>query len=119
MAKNITADKSVDFAIKIVRLYKFLAEEKKEFVLSKQILRSGTAIGALIREAAHAESKADFLHKMNIALKEANETGYWLLLLLEGAYITTEVHSQYNHDCEELIKLLASIVKTTKANLGR
>lgn len=119
MKDNITAKKSIVFAIKIINVYKFLNTGKREFVLSKQLLRSGTAIGALIREAEHAESKADFLHKMNIALKEANETEYWLLLLFEGKYLKEEAYTELNTDCVELIKLLASIVKTTKANLNR
>ena len=119
MKENITAIKSVDFAIKIIQLYKTLVEERREYVMSKQLLRSGTAMGALVREAEHAESKPDFLHKMNIALKEANETGYWLFLLYRGGYIPESLFNEYNNDCLELIKLLASIVKTTKANLGR
>ena len=117
MKENISANKSLDFAIKIIELYKGLINGKKEFVMSKQLLRSGTAIGALITE--HAESKADFLHKMNIALKEANETGYWLLLLYKGDYISENAYQEYNNDCLEMIKLLASIVKTTKTNLGK
>ena len=119
MKENITATKAVDFAIKIIELYKILVEEKREYVMSKQLLRSGTSIGALIREAEHAESKADFLHKMNIALKEANETCYWLFLLYKGDYIAESVFNQYNNDSLELVKLLASIVKTTKANLNK
>lgn len=119
MKENITATKAVDFAIKIIGLYKILVEEKREYVMSKQLLRSGTSIGALIREAEHAESKADFLHKMNIALKEANETCYWLFLLYKGDYITESIFSQYNNDSLEMVKLLASIVKTTKANLNK
>jgi four helix bundle protein len=119
MSENITAKKSIGFAIKVVNVYKCISGVKKEYVLSKQFLRSGTAIGALIREAEHAESKADFLHKMNIALKEANETEYWLLLLLEGKYLTEHEHGEINSDCVELIKLLVSIVKTTKTNLKR
>jgi four helix bundle protein len=119
MKESIAATKAVDFAIKIIGLYKILVEEKREYVMSKQLLRSGTSIGALIREAEHAESKADFLHKMNIALKEANETCYWLFLLYKGDYIAESVFNQYNNDSLELVKLLASIVKTTKANLNR
>ena len=119
MKENITASKAVNFAIKIIGLYRILVEEKKEYVMPKQLLRSGTSIGALIREAEHAESKADFLHKMNIALKEANETFYWLLLLYKGDYISEAVFNQYNNDSLELVKLLASIVKTTKANLKK
>ncbi len=119
MKENITATKAVDFAIKIIGLYKIPVEEKREYVMSKQLLRSGTSIGALIREAEHAESKADFLHKMNIALKEANETCYWLFLLYKGDYVAESVFNQYNNDSLELVKLLASIVKTTKANLHK
>src|SRR6186713_3542631 len=112
MSDNVIKNKSFSFALKIVKLYQFLSFEKKEFVMSKQLLRSGTAIGALIREAEHAESKADFLHKMNIALKEANETSYWLLLLFKGNYISEDLYVSYNEDCLLLVKLLASIVKT-------
>lgn len=119
MKDSIAASKSVSFAMKIVSVYKLLSIEKKEFVLSKQLLKSGTAIGALIREAEHVESKADFLHKMNIALKEANETEYWLLLLSEGDYLNKELYTELSNECNELIRLLASIVKTTKTNLGR
>ena len=77
MKNNIIRDKSFDFAIRIVNLYKYLTDNKREFILSKQLLRSGTSIGALVRESEHAESKADFIHKLSIALKEANETDYW------------------------------------------
>jgi four helix bundle protein len=97
-----------------VKLAKYLQDEKKEFVLSKQVLRSGTAIGALVREAEHAESRADFVHKMNIALKEANETLYWLELLHQAEYITDQSFASIRLDSEELVKLLVSIVKTTK-----
>ena len=117
--ENVAATKSYAFAIKIVNLYKFLTEEKREYVLSKQLLRSGTAIGALLREATHAESKADFLHKISIALKEANETEYWLMLLKDTFYINDEQYKQSQFDCDELIRLLVSSVKTTKKNLGR
>jgi len=116
---NPVADKSFKFALNIIKLYKVLSSEKKEFVLSKQLLRSGTSIGALIKEAEHAQSKPDFLNKMNIALKEANETNYWLMLLKDSDYILEIEFEKINHDCEELIKLLASIVKSTKINLNR
>ena len=119
MKNSITAEKSIAFAIKLIEVYKFLISERKEFVMSKQLLRSGTAIGALIREAEHAESKADFLHKMNIALKEANEAEYWLLLLNEGKLLDDARYKVIREDCIELIRLLASIVKTTKSNLNR
>lgn len=116
--KNGVSKKSLDFAIQVVRLCQDLSGNKKEFVLSKQLLRSGTAIGALIREAEHAESKKDFLHKMSISLKEANETLYWLLLLKETHYIKTEEYESIYGNCNELVKILVSIVKTTKANLS-
>src|SRR5258706_10768908 len=86
MKENAVKDKSFAFALRIVNLAKHLEGEKREYVLSKQVLRSGTAIGALVRDAEHAESKADFVHKMSIALKEANETLYWLQMLHQGAY---------------------------------
>ena len=100
----------------MVKLAKFLESEKKEFVLSRQVLRSGTAIGALVREAEHAESKADFIHKMSIALKEANETSYWLELLYQGEYIDKESFESIRSDSEEIIKLLVAIVKTSKVS---
>jgi four helix bundle protein len=118
MKDNVVKDKSYAFALRIIKAYKFLSEEKREFVLSKQTLRSGTAIGALVREAEHAQSKADFINKMNIALKEANETEYWLLLLRDSDYIDKESFISIHKDCAEVIKLLISIVKTTKENYG-
>lgn len=116
---NIVLTKSKVFAIRIIRVYQFLSTSKKEYVLSKQILKSGTAIGVLMREAEHAQSKADFLNKTNIALKEANETLFWLELLVETDYITKEQFYSLFKDCEDLLKLLVIIVKTTKKNLGR
>lgn len=117
--KSIVAEKSFAFAIRVVNAYKLLVETKREFVLSKQMLRSGTSIGALIKEAEHAQSKADFLNKMNIALKEANETEYWLLLLKETKYFNSKEFESLNSDCSEIIRLLISIVKTTKAKFGK
>ncbi len=119
MKNNIISEKSIEFSIRLIKLYKILIEEKKEFILSKQLLRSGTAIGALIREAEHAQSKADFLNKMNIALKEANETDYWILLLLKGEFISEKEYQSIHKDGEELIKMLVKIVKTTKESLGK
>ncbi|WP_065219173.1 MULTISPECIES: four helix bundle protein [Butyricimonas] len=115
--ENVVAGKSFRFAVRIVNLYKYLCAERKEFVLSKQLLRSGTSIGALIRESEHAQSKADFINKVNIALKEANETEYWLLLLRETEYLTETEFNSIIEECRELIRLTASIVKTTKLNL--
>ncbi len=117
--KNVVAEKSYSFAILIVNTCKNLQEDKKEFILSRQLLRSGTAIGALIRESEHAESKIDFLHKSSIALKEANETLYWISLLKDTGYISIESFDTINNQAIELVKLLASIVKTTKNNIGR
>ena len=114
--ENVLKIKSYKFAIRIVKLYQFLIKEKKEFVLSKQTLRSGTAIGALIREAEFAQSKADFINKMNIALKEANETLYWLELLKDTNYIDNKLFQSLYNDCEELIKMLVSTIKTTRKN---
>jgi four helix bundle protein len=117
--ENIVAEKSYAFAIRIIKLYKFLNTEKKEFILSKQLLRSGTSIGALIKEAEHAQSKADFLNKMNVSLKEANETEYWLMLLKDTGYINEKEFNAICNDCKELIRLLISIVKSTKATLKK
>ena len=112
--ENIILKKSKAFAIRIIKMYQFLSEEKKEYILSKQLLRSGTGIGANCREAARGQSKADFISKMNIALKEADETAYWLELLYETNYLTEEQFNSIFSDNEELIKLLVSIIKTSK-----
>lgn len=114
--RDVVAPKSFAFAVRIFNLYKLLLE-KREYILSKQLLRSGTAIGALICEAEHAQSKPDFLSKMNIALKEANETEYWLMLLKEVGYLTEIEFNSIHTDCSELIRLLINIVRTTKTKL--
>ena len=120
MAKeNVLKTKSFDFAVRIVNLYKFLKKDYNEFMLSQQIVSSGTAIGALIREAEHAESIKDFAHKLNIGLKEANESKYWLDLLYATEYINKKMYESLNSDCEELLKLLIASVKTTKARIVR
>lgn len=106
--------KSYQFAIRIIKAYKYLSAEQKEFILSKQMLRSGTAVGALIREAEHAESKADFIHKLSIALKEANETEYWLMLLHDTEFLDEKSFQSIVFDCLEIIKMLISIIKTSK-----
>lgn len=116
MKNNVVKEKSFSFALRIVKLSKYLNQDKREYVLSKQLLRSGTAIGALVREAEHAESRADFAHKMAIALKEANETLYWLELLHQADYIDVRGFNSINQDCIELLKLLTTIVKTAKSN---
>lgn len=116
---NTIEVKSYDFAIRIVNLHKYLNRQKEIHSLSNQMLRSGTAIGALIQEAVHAQSKADFLNKMNVSLKEANETMYWIRLLHSTLYLKDNEFASIHKDCEEIVKLLASIVKTTKASLNR
>jgi four helix bundle protein len=116
MSKYIVRDKSFSFALRIVKLYKYLAQEKREYILSKQVLRSGTTIGALVREAEQAESKADFIHKLAIALKEANETEYWLDLLFQSEYIEEKSYHSIHADIKEILKLLTSIIKTSKTN---
>ena len=115
MKESIVKDKSKDFALKIIQLYKFLTTTaaQKEFVLSKQVLRSGTSIGANIKEALRGQSRPDFKAKMNIALKEASETEYWLELLHESEYIDQNQFEYLIISCRELIKLLTSIVKNT------
>ncbi len=119
MKENIVKDKSFAFAIRIVRLYQHLCDVKKEYVISKQLLRSGTSVGAMIREAEHAETKADFKHKMAIAQKEINETLYWLELLKETDYLSNDEFSSINKDAIEIIKLITAIIKTTKSNINR
>ncbi|HSG70110.1 MAG TPA: four helix bundle protein [Planctomycetaceae bacterium] len=119
MNKGAVQSKSFAFAVRIVNLYKFLTLEKKEYVIAKQLLRSGTAIGALVREADQAESKADFVHKMSIGLKEANETSYWLELLHETKYLESTAFSSIHADVLELLRLLTSIIKSTKQAIAR
>lgn len=110
--------KSFEFALRIVKLYQYLIKQKKEFVLSKQLLRSGTAIGAMIRENEHADSKSDFIHKLSIALKEANESEYWIELLYKSELIDEKSFQSIQTDVEELLKLLTAIIKTSKFNKG-
>ena len=114
MLQNPTLSKAIAYAVRIVNLYKFLAEQKSEFVMSKQLLRCGTSIGANISEALGAESTADFIHKLAIAQKEANETIYWLILLNQTQYISDIQYESMHNDCNELRKILTSIILTTK-----
>jgi len=113
-SENIIELKSFDFAVRIVNLYKYLANKKKEFVLSKQLLRSGTSIGANVSEAERAHSKADFYAKMTIALKEANESYYWIKLLNATDYLNKSEYDSLITDIDEIISLLVSITKTIK-----
>ena len=112
---NIIETKSFDFAVRIVKLYQFLSSAKKELTLSKQVLRSGTSIGANVSEAQRGQSKADFNAKMNIALKEAYETDYWLRLLHQTDYLTDSQFSSINDELKEIIAILFSICKKTNS----
>jgi four helix bundle protein len=114
--KNILKDKSFNFAVTVIRMYKILVESKKEFVLSKQLLRSGTSIGAMVREAQNAESKSDFVHKLAIAQKECDETLYWLELLKETDFIESADFLNVSKDAAELLKIIKSSILTTKQN---
>jgi four helix bundle protein len=114
MKRNTVKEKSFSFAIDIIHFYKIISHERKEYVLSKQLLRSGTSIGANVREAEHAESKADFIHKLSIALKEANETEYWLDLLFETKYINIDEFQNIKPKVVEILKLLISIINSSK-----
>ena len=119
MNNNVIHNKSYAFAIRIVNAYKFLTKEQQEYVLSKQLLRSGTAIGALVAEAEHAQSDADFLNKMNVALKEANETVYWISLLKDTGYLQENIYQSIVADSKELVAILVSIVKSTRTRLSK
>lgn len=116
--ENQIRDKSFAFAIRVVKAYKYLNAEHKEFVMSKQLLRSGTAVGALYREAEHAESKADFIHKLGIAQKECNETIYWLDLLHETEFFGKDAYDSLQSDATELMKLLTTIIKSSKKSIN-
>lgn len=111
---NVIVCKSKAFAIRIVRAYKYLTQEKNEFVMSKQLLRSGTSIGANVKEAVRGQSKADFYSKLNISLKEASETEYWLEILYETEYIDEKLFNSIYADCQEIIKILVAITKNQK-----
>ncbi len=116
MSNNVVLNKSFDFALRIVKMYRYLTEEKKEFVLAKQILRSGTSIGANAEEAVGGQSKKDFMAKITIAYKEARETHYWLRLLKESGYLTPKLAESMLSDCEELLKIIGSIQCSIKRN---
>ena len=116
MGDNLIDKRAYAFALRIVKAYKFLCRDKGEYVLSKQLLRSGTAIGALMREAKFAQSRADFINKTSVALKEANETLYWIELLHDSGYFDDDAYSSIHGETHEITSILVSIVKTTKAN---
>jgi four helix bundle protein len=113
-SKSPLRDKSYAFAIKIVKISQQLVSERKEYVLSRQILRAGTAIGALVRESEFAASKADFINKLTVSLKEANEAKYWLMLLHDTGYLSKEEFERLQFECKELIAMLVASIKTSK-----
>ena len=117
MKSNIILDKSMSFAIRIVRLYQYLCKEKREYILSRQLVRSGTSVGANIHEAINGQSRKDFLSKMYIAFKEATETEYWIKLLTSTDYLTENESKSILGSCVEIKKILNSIIKTTKESL--
>ncbi len=117
MVESPIKKKSVDFALRIIKLYKYVTNSKNEYVLSKQLLRSGTSIGANISEAEYAQSKADYIAKMSISLKETNETVYWLELLYKSDYLNEAEYTSINENAVELLKMLTSIVKNSKTNI--
>jgi len=115
--ENILKEKSFAFAVRVVRLYQYLVARKQEYVLSKQLLRSGTSVGAMVREAEHAQTRADFIHKLSIAQKEINESVYWLDLLASTDYLTPTQIPSLQTDAIELLKILTAILKNTKNSL--
>jgi four helix bundle protein len=117
MPQNIVQEKSYLFALRIIRLYKYLCGEKQEFVLSKQVLIAGTYVGAHVKSAQEAESKSVFAHEMGIALQKASETEYWLQLLHDADYLDGKAFESMRADCTELMKLLTSIIKTSKRQI--
>ena len=117
MGKNIVLDKAIAFALRIVRLYKYLSEERKEYVLSKQVLISGTYVAKHAKDATQADSKPVFAHEMQISMKRAYETEFWLLILHEGEFLGDKEYNSINEDCVELIKILTAIVKTSKQDV--
>ena len=112
---NQILNESKAFALRVIRLYQYLKEQKQVFVLSKQLLRSGTSIGANVRESVNAQSRMDFINKLNIALKETNETVYWLELLHESGYLNEDEYSSIYNDCGRIAAILTKIIKTTKS----
>lgn len=115
--KNVLKDKSFSFAIRIINLYKYLSTAKNEYVLSKQLLRSGTAVGALIRESQNAESKADFIHKLAIAQKECDESIYWIELLFHTNYLSSTEYESISNEATEILKIIRSIIITIKTEV--
>ena len=119
MKNSIVLEKSFEFAVRCVNLYKHLCDEHKEYVMSKQVYRAGTSIGANIKEALQGQSKADFTSKMSISLKEVSETEYWLELLARTDYLTESEYVSIRKDCSEIAKMLTAIVKTSRQDLKK
>lgn len=117
MSKSLVLEKSIKFALRVVKLARYLSEEKSEFVLSKQILLSGTHVAKFIKDANNAESRQFFVSDMQTAFKKASETEFWLLILHEGGFLEEKAYQSINEDCVELIKMLTSLIKTTKENV--
>lgn len=117
--RNVLLEKAELFSGRIVKMYQYITSEKREFVMSKQVLRSGTSIGANLAESRNAQSTSDYISKQSIALKEADETAYWLKQLKDGDYLDEREYNSIYNDCEELIKMLVSSVKTLKRKSGR
>ena len=118
MKDSLLRVKSFAFALRTIKLQQYLVESRQEYILSKQVLRSGTSIGANVEESIHAQSRADFIHKLSVAQKEAGETSYWLRLLRESEMLTAKQAESLIADCEELQKLLAATIKTSKRGLN-
>lgn len=114
---NLLTEKSIEFAIRMTNCYKYLTEEKNEYIMSKQMFRSGTSIGANIHEGIQAQSKADFVSKLSIALKEASETSYWLVVLNRADFLDEKLYLSLKADVDEIIRILVASIKTTKKNM--
>ena len=113
---NVLADKTITFAIRIAKCYQYLKQEMQEYVMSKQLLRSGTSIGANVHESVQAQSRADFISKLSIALKEASETSYWLVVLRRADFLSESIYHSLKDDLDEIIRIIISSIKTTKKN---
>lgn len=118
MKQNAIVEQSMAFAVRIVRLYLYLCREKREFVMARQLLKSGTSIGANVREAIYGQTRKDFIAKLSIALKETSETEYWLELLYRTGFLTSKQYQSIQQDCSKMARILTAIVKTSKARSG-
>ena len=117
ISNNLLAEKSKNFGVRIVKCHQYLTSKRREYMISKQIYRAGTSIGANVHESIYAQSKADFVNKLQVAQKEAGETNYWLYLLFHSDYISEELYQSLKNDCDELLRLLAATIKNSKNSL--